>query len=157
MNPAMTPAMRAGLDAAREAARLGLDEGGVPVGASLVRDGEVLATGRNLRVQGEDPTAHGEISCLRAAGRQRSYRDTILCTTLAPCAMCAGAIVQFGILVVVVGEATTFPGELDFLRARGTHVELVDDAGCIDLMHTFQRDHPDVWAEDIGEDIGEDI
>jgi cytosine/creatinine deaminase len=144
--------MQAALDAAYETARIGLTEGGVPVGASLVRGGQVVATGRNLRVQSGDPTAHGEISCLRAAGRQRTYADTVLYTTLAPCAMCAGAIVQFGIPTVVVGEATTFSGELDALRARGTRVELVDDPRCVDLMRTFQRDHPDVWAEDIGED-----
>ncbi len=142
---------RAGVDAAVQEAAGGLDDGGVPVGAALEVGGVLVAAGRNLRVQAGDPTAHGEIACLRAAGRRASYRDAVLYTTLAPCAMCAGAIIQFGIPFVVVGEERTFGGEVGLLRSRGVQVEVLDDRRCVDLMSQFQREHPDVWAEDIGE------
>ncbi|WP_026454295.1 nucleoside deaminase [Saccharomonospora iraqiensis] len=141
----------AGLEAAYRQAREGFAEGGVPIGASLAEDGRVVATGRNLRVQEGDPTAHGEITCLRHAGRRTGYRSTTLYTTLAPCAMCAGAIVQFRIPRVVIGEATTFGGHLDLLRAHGTEVLVADDPRCRDLMAEFQRRSPRVWAEDIGD------
>ncbi len=133
-------------------ARKGLEEGGVPVGSALDIDGVLIATGRNRRVQDGDPIAHGEMSCLRAAGRQRSYRNAVLYTTLAPCAMCAGTIIQFGIPLVVVGESTTFPGELDLLRSRGVEVIELNDQRCIEVMTEFQERYPAVWAEDIGED-----
>ncbi|QDQ97043.1 nucleoside deaminase [Tomitella fengzijianii] len=142
---------REGIDAAVREAAEGLGEGGVPVGAALEVGGVLVATGRNLRVQAGDPTAHGEIACLRAAGRRASYRDAVLYTTLAPCAMCAGAIIQFGIPLVVVGEERTFAGEAGLLRSRGVEVEVLDDRRCVDLMSRFQREHPGVWAEDIGE------
>lgn len=137
---------------ALEEARSGLNEGGVPVGSALDISGNLIATGRNRRVQDGDPIAHGEMSCLRAAGRQSSYRQAVLYTTLAPCAMCAGTIVQFGIPLVVIGEATTFPGELDWLRERGVEIVVLDDPRCIELMHEFQARYPSVWAEDIGEE-----
>jgi cytosine deaminase len=137
-------------EAVRQAA-LSLDGGGVPVGSSLDLGGTMVAAGHNERVQLGDPVAHGEMSCLRKAGRQRSYRDAVLYTTLAPCAMCAGTVVQFRIPLVVVGEARTFPGELDFLRERGVEVVLLDDQRCVELMERFQREYPAVWAEDIGE------
>jgi cytosine deaminase len=137
-------------EAVRQAA-LSLDAGGVPVGSSLDIGGTMVAAGHNERVQVGDPIAHGEMSCLRKAGRQRSYRDAVLYTTLAPCAMCAGTVVQFRIPLVVVGEARTFPGELDFLRERGVEVVLLDDPRCVELMERFQREYPAVWAEDIGE------
>jgi cytosine deaminase len=137
-------------EAVRQAA-LSLDAGGVPVGSSLDLGGTMVAAGHNERVQLGDPIAHGEMSCLRKAGRQRSYRDAVLYTTLAPCAMCAGTVVQFRIPLVVVGEARTFPGELDFLRERGVEVVLLDDPRCVELMERFQREYPAVWAEDIGE------
>ncbi|GAA2202480.1 nucleoside deaminase [Sinomonas flava] len=140
-----------GFEAALEAARTGLAEGGIPIGAALVRGGEVLAVGRNERVQNGDPIAHGEMSALRAAGRQATYRDTVLYTTLAPCAMCAGTIVQFKIPRVVVGEQRTFPGELELLRSRGVEVEVLDDPRCVAMMEAFQRDQPALWAEDIAE------
>jgi cytosine deaminase len=140
-----------GFEAALEAARAGLAEGGIPIGAALVRGGEVLAVGRNERVQKGDPIAHGEMSALRAAGRQATYRDTVLYTTLAPCAMCAGTIVQFKIPRVVVGEQRTFPGELELLRSRGVEVEVLDDQRCVEMMEAFQRDQPALWAEDIAE------
>ena len=140
-----------GFEAALEAAQTGLAEGGIPIGAALVRGGEVLAVGRNERVQNGDPIAHGEMSALRAAGRQATYRDTVLYTTLAPCAMCAGTIVQFKIPRVVVGEQRTFPGELELLRSRGVEVEVLDDPRCVEMMEAFQRDQPALWAEDIAE------
>ena len=140
-----------GFEAALEAAQTGLAEGGIPIGAALVRGGEVLAVGRNERVQNGDPIAHGEMSALRAAGRQATYRDPVLYTTLAPCAMCAGTIVQFKIPRVVVGEQRTFPGELELLRSRGVEVEVLDDPRCVEMMEAFQRDQPALWAEDIAE------
>ena len=91
------------------------------------------------------------MSALRAAGRQKSYRDTTLYTTLAPCAMCAGTIIQFKIPRVVVGEAVTFPGELELLRSRGVEVEVLDDRRCVEMMNAFMADHPALWAEDIAE------
>jgi cytosine deaminase len=142
---------RSAFEAACQAARKSLAEGGIPIGASIARGGVVFATGHNERVQNADPIAHGEMSALRAAGRQKSYRDTTLYTTLAPCAMCAGTIIQFKIPRVVVGEAQTFDGELDFLRSRGVEVVVLDDQRCVDMMRSFQADKPDLWAEDIAE------
>lgn len=139
-------------EAYRQAAK-SLDEGGVPIGSSLEIEGKLLASGHNERVQKGDPIAHGEMSCLRAAGRQKSYKNSVLYTTLAPCAMCAGTIVQFGIPKVVVGEAETFAGELDFLRERGVEVVVLNDQRCVQLMRDFQTRHPEVWAEDIGEEL----
>jgi cytosine deaminase len=141
----------AGIEAAVAAAEKSLSEGGIPIGAALMRDGEIVASGHNERVQNGDPIAHGEMSALRAAGRQRTYRDTVLVTTLAPCAMCAGTIIQFKIPKVVVGEARTFPGELDLLRSRGVVVDVLDDERCVRLMQEFQREYPQLWAEDIAE------
>ncbi|MDI3241525.1 nucleoside deaminase [Arthrobacter sp. AL08] len=138
-------------EAAYEAAQKSLREGGIPIGAALARGGEVIATGHNERVQHGDPIAHGEMSALRAAGRQKSYRDTTLYTTLAPCAMCTGTIIQFKIPRVVVGEAMTFPGEFELLRSRGVDVVLLNDARCVEMMRTFQDEHPELWAEDIAE------
>lgn len=142
---------QASFDAAVREAREGLDGGGVPIGSALDLDGELVATGRNLRVQQGDPVAHGEISCLRNAGRRASYRSGVLYTTLAPCAMCTGAIIQFRIPRVVVGESRNFAGELDLLRSRGVEVLVLDDERCRALMQEFQQRYPQVWAEDIGE------
>lgn len=141
---------RPAFEAALAAASASLADGGVPVGAALEQGGRLLATGHNQRVQQGDPTAHGEIDCLRQAGRVGSYAGTILHTTLAPCAMCAGAIVQFGIRAVVAGENRTFPGELEWLRNRGVTVLVLDDDRCAQLMQQFQERFPRVWAEDIG-------
>lgn len=143
--------MDPGFEAAVEAARKSLREGGIPIGAALVRDGEIVATGHNERVQQSDPIAHGEMSALRAAGRQKTYRDTTLYTTLAPCAMCTGTIIQFKIPRVVVGEAETFEGEFDLLRSRGVEVTVLDDPRCKEMMTSFQQEHPELWAEDIAE------
>jgi cytosine deaminase len=141
----------AGFEAALSAAREGLAQGGIPIGAALVRNGEVIAVGHNERVQSGDPIAHGEMAALRAAGRQRTYRDTVLYTTLAPCAMCTGTVIQFKIPRVVVGEARTFGGELELLRSRGVEVEVLDDPRCAEMMADFQREHAELWAEDIAE------
>ncbi|MGT2463511.1 nucleoside deaminase [Sinomonas atrocyanea] len=143
--------MSEGFEAALAAAREGLAQGGIPIGAALVRGGEVIAVGHNERVQSGDPIAHGEMAALRAAGRQRTYRDTVLYTTLAPCAMCTGTVIQFKIPKVVVGEARTFGGELELLRSRGIEVEVLDDERCVEMMADFQREHPELWAEDIAE------
>jgi cytosine deaminase len=152
---AAAPEPQAGTDpafeAAYEAAQKSLSEGGIPIGAVLARDGAVIASGHNERVQNGDPIAHGEMSALRAAGRQKSYRDTTLYTTLAPCAMCTGTIIQFKIPRVVVGEARTFEGEFDLLQSRGVEVVVLDDQRCVDMMRTFQDSNPDLWAEDIAE------
>lgn len=136
-------------------ARASLDGGGVPVGAVLAaapagEHREVIAAGHNERVQRGDPVAHGEIACLRNAGRQSSYRGMSLYTTLSPCQMCTGAILLFQIPRVVVGEATTFAGDLDFLRSRGVTVMLADDERCVAVMKEFQERFPEVWSEDIG-------
>jgi cytosine/creatinine deaminase len=139
------------MDAALAQAEKSFSERGLPIGAVLARGTEILAAGHNRRVQHGDPIAHGEMDCLRAAGRLRSYRDLTLFTTLTPCMMCTGTIVQFRIPRVIVGENRTFAGNEDFLRAHGVEVIVLDDARCISLMSNFQRDYPAVWAEDIGE------
>ena len=136
---------------ALEEAQLGYDEGGVPVGSVLVLDGRLLARGHNRRVQEGDPIAHGEMDCLRRAGRRPHYRGSVLYTTLSPCMMCAGTILQFGIPRVVVGERQTFEGNCGFLAGRGVEVALLDDPACIDLMRRFIRERPELWHEDIAE------
>jgi cytosine deaminase len=118
----------------------------------LARDGQEVSRGHNQRVQQGDPIAHGEMDALRKAGRQRTYRDTVLYTTLSPCMMCSGTIVQFGIPRVVVGENKTFGGNEDFLRQHGVEVVIADDADCIALMERFIREKPELWAEDIAEE-----
>jgi cytosine/creatinine deaminase len=134
-------------------ARKGYDEGGVPVGAVLVANGRIIGAGHNKRVQAGNPIAHGEMDCLQNAGRRPRYDDTMLYTTLSPCMMCAGTIVQFGIKRVVVGENANFGGNEEFLRQRGIEVVLLDDAACKDLMGKFIREKPELWSEDIaGED-----
>jgi creatinine deaminase len=131
-------------------ARVSLEVGGVPVGAVLAAGGEVVAAGHNERVQRGDPVAHGEIACLRNAGRQASYAGMTLYTTLSPCQMCSGAILLFQIPRVVVGEAQTFEGDLGFLAGRGVEIVLLDDPGCMAAMREFQERFPEVWSEDIG-------
>ena len=141
------------LDIAIEEARIGLAEGGVPIGAALF-DGEgmLLGRGRNRRVQENDPSVHGETDAFRKAGRQRSYRDTIMVTTLAPCWYCTGLIRQFGIGTVIVGETETFQGGIDSLRELGVEVIVLNSQECIDLLAAFITAHPEIWNEDIGED-----
>ena len=133
-------------------AKAGFDEGGCPIGSVLARGDTLVAAGRNQRVQKGDPIAHGEMDALRKAGRQKTYRDTTLYTSLSPCMMCSGTIVQFGIPRVVIAENTTFGGNEQFLRDRGVEVLIADDADCIALMQRFIDEKPELWAEDIAED-----
>ena len=123
--------------------------GGLPIGAAMVENGSVIAVGHNRRVQDGDPVAHGEMDCLRKAGRRADYSGVTLYTTLSPCMMCAGTIVQFGIKSVVIGEARNFPGNIDFLQQHGVDVVVLDDADCIELMARFIRERPELWYEDI--------
>lgn len=150
--PGLTDSDQRLLDAALAQAEKSFSEQGLPIGAVLALGGEIVAAGHNRRVQHGDPIAHGEMDCLRAAGRLRSYRDLTMVTTLSPCMMCAGTIVQFKIPRVIIGENHTFGGNEDFLRAHGVEVILLDDPRCRSLMERFQSDYPAVWAEDIGED-----
>jgi cytosine deaminase len=140
------PFMRAAI----EEARLGLSEGGLPIGSVLVRDGKIVGRGHNRRVQSGDPMAHAEIDALTRAGRQKTYRDTTLYSTLMPCYLCSGASVQFGVPRVVVGESINFAGAPDFMRSRGIEVIDLHDAECIQMMGDFIRAHPELWNEDIG-------
>jgi cytosine deaminase len=133
-------------------ARAGLAEGGIPIGAALYRnDGTLLGRGHNRRVQDDDPSMHGETAAFRNAGRQRSYRDTIMVTTLSPCWFCSGLIRQFGIPRVIVGEARTFQGGHDWLAENGVEILVLDDPTCVTLMTDFIAANPALWNEDIGE------
>lgn len=138
------------LEAAIEEARIGLSEGGIPIGSVLVRHGEIIARGHNQRVQKGDPMAHAEIDCLQNAGRIGNYRDTVLYSTLMPCYLCSGAVVQFGIPKVIVGESKTFPGGPEFMRQHGVVVVDVQNEECIAMMEKFIREKPELWNEDIG-------
>ncbi|TJY65330.1 nucleoside deaminase [Sinimarinibacterium sp. CAU 1509] len=124
-------------------------EGGLPIGAVMVADGQIIGEGHNRRVQDGDPTAHGEMDCFRKVGRRPHYRDVTLYTTLSPCMMCAGTVVQFGIPRVVVGEDRSFPGNIEFLREHGVDVVLLEDAQCQQLMSRFIAEQPALWNEDI--------
>jgi creatinine deaminase len=137
------------LRAAYEQALKSYQEGGLPIGAVMVENGVIIAAGHNRRVQDSDPIAHGEMDCIRKAGRRPRYDDVTLYTTLGPCMMCSGTIVQFGVKKVVVGENRNFPGNIDFLRSHGVDVLLLNDADCISLMERFIKERPDLWDEDI--------
>lgn len=132
-------------------AKQGLREGGIPIGSVLARDGEILGRGHNKRVQDNDPVTHAEIDCLRNAGRIGYYGNTILYSTLMPCYLCAGAVVQFGIPKVIAGEADTFPGAQTFLENHGVEVVNLDLGECKQLMQTFINQYPQIWYEDIGQ------
>lgn len=141
------------LNTAVEEARLGVREGGIPIGAALFdRDGKLLGRGHNRRVQDSDPSAHGETDAFRKAGRQRTYRDKIMVTTLAPCWYCSGLIRQFGIGTVVVGESVNFRGGIDWLRENGIDVIDLHSDECIQMLATYIAQNPAVWHEDIGEE-----
>jgi len=140
------------LKLAYEEAKAGYDEGGCPIGAALASGDTLIASGRNQRVQQGDPIAHGEMDCLRKAGRQKSYKGMTLYTTLSPCMMCSGTVIQFGIERVVIGENVNFAGNLKFLRDRGVEVIVADDGDCIALMKKFIAEKPELWLEDIAED-----
>ena len=149
MAPPMDEAM---LRTAIEEARLGLSEGGIPIGAALYRvDGTLLGRGHNRRVQENDPSIHGETDAFRKAGRQRNYRDTIMVTTLAPCWYCSGLVRQFNIGKVIVGESINFRGGIDWLRENGIEVVDMNSQECIEMLSNFTRDNPELWNEDIGE------
>jgi cytosine deaminase len=150
---AMDPFLRAAIDEAKK----GLSEGGLPIGSVLVRNGQIVGRGHNRRVQHGDPMAHAEIDCLTNAGRQKNYADTVLYSTLMPCYLCTGAVIQFGVPKVIVGESVNFPGgegkwgkSPAFMRANGVEVIDLHDAECIEMMSTFIREHPELWNEDIG-------
>jgi creatinine deaminase len=138
------------MQAAIAQARKSRDEGGIPIGSALARAGKLVAVGHNKRVQENDPVTHAEIDCLRNAGRLGSFRDTVLYSTLMPCYLCAGAVVQFGIRKVIVGESRTFPGALDLMRSHGVEVIDLDLPECIEMMQTFIAENPQLWKEDIG-------
>ena len=141
------------LDVARYEALAGRDEGGIPIGAALFDENDrLLGSGRNLRVQGDNPALHGETSAFLAAGRQRSYRRTTMVTTLSPCWYCSGLVRQFGIGRVVIGENTTFYGGEDWLRENGVSVDVLQDPDLIAVMTDFIAANPDLWNEDIGEE-----
>jgi cytosine deaminase len=131
-------------------ARQGLREGGIPIGSVLVRDGQILGQGYNKRVQEADPVTHAEIDCLRNAGRIGSYRDTVLYSTLMPCYLCAGAVVQFGIKKVIAGESRTFAGARDFMESHGVEVIDLELEDCVKLMQDFIEKNSALWYEDIG-------
>lgn len=137
------------MSAAFEQARKSYDEGGLPIGAVMVENDSVISSGHNRRVQDGDPVAHGEMDCLRRAGRRARYNGVTMYTTLSPCMMCAGTIVQFGIPRVVIGEATNFAGNMEFLQAHDVEVTLLNDLACIELMSRFIRERPELWDEDI--------
>ena len=131
-------------------ARIGLSEGGIPIGSVLVREGSVIGRGHNRRVQERNPMKHAEIDCLMNAGRVGTYHDTVLYSTLMPCFLCAGAVVQFNIPKVIVGEARTFPGAEQFMRDHGVEVINLDLDECAAMMKEFIRSQPQLWNEDIG-------
>jgi cytosine deaminase len=149
MTPGMTDAF---LRAAIAEAESGLHEGGIPIGSVIVHRGRIIGRGHNRRVQRGSAVLHGEMDALENAGRQPAavYRESVLYTTLSPCAMCSGAILLYAIPHVIVGENQTFRGEEDLLRSRGVRVDVLQDATCIRLMTGFIRAHPQLWNEDIG-------
>ena len=142
--------MRAAIDEAQ----LGLSEGGIPIGSVLVHEGKIIGRGHNRRVQQGNPILHGEMDALQNAGRRpaKVYRESVLYTTLSPCAMCSGAILLYGVPRIVIGENQTFMGEEEWLRSRGVHLDVLQDASCLQLMKRFIAAQPSVWNEDIGED-----
>jgi creatinine deaminase len=142
--------MRAAIDEAQ----LGLSEGGIPIGSVLVHEGKIIGRGHNRRVQQGNPILHGEMDALQNAGRRAAkvYRESVLYTTLSPCAMCSGAILLYGVPRIVIGENQTFMGEEEWLRSRGVHLDVLQDASCLQLMKRFIAAQPSVWNEDIGED-----
>ena len=148
----MTRARDQFLDAAIAEAAVGLAEGGIPIGSVLVHQGRIIGRGHNRRIQRGSAVLHGEMDALENAGRLPApvYRQSVIYTTLSPCAMCSGAILLYGIPRVVVGENATFMGEEELLRSRGVKVDVVGDPRCIEMMRRFIQDHPADWNEDIG-------
>lgn len=136
--------------AAIEEAKRGRDSGGIPIGSVLVKDGEIIGRGHNQRVQQGNPILHAEIDCLQNAGRIGSYADSVLYSTLMPCYLCSGAVVQFGITKVIVGESTSLEGGREFMESHGVEVIDLDLDECKVLMKTFLEEQPMLWKEDIG-------
>jgi len=145
----MDPFMQAAIDEAQ----LGLAEGGIPIGSVIVHNGQIIGRGHNRRVQEGSAIKHGEMDALENAGRQsaKTYKESVLYTTLSPCAMCSGAILLYGIPKIVVGENQTFMGEEQLLRSRGVQVDVVQNHTCVELMRDFIANKPQLWNEDIGE------
>ena len=152
MSDMMTDTDKRFLRIAYDEALGGYEEGGCPIGSVLAEGDRLIAQGRNQRVQKGDPIAHGEMDCLRKAGRQKSYRNMTLYTSLSPCMMCSGTIVQFGVSRVVIGENQTFGGNEEFLRERDVEVVIAQDPDCIALMTKFIEEQPELWNEDIAEE-----
>ena len=148
-----TPDYAAMLAVAFEEAQLGLAEGGLPIGAAIFHhDGTLISRGRNRRVQQNDPSIHGETDAFRSAGRQRSYRDLIMVTTLAPCWYCSGLVRQFGFQTLIVGESQNFPGGIAWLREHGVNVIDLNNQECVALLAEYIKKNPAIWHEDIGKD-----
>ncbi len=143
------------LKAAFDEAQKGLQEGGIPIGSVIVHKGKIIGRGHNRRVQQGSTVLHGEMDAFENAGRQPAsvYRECTLYTTLSPCPMCSGAMLLYGIPRVIVGENTTFTGEEELLRSRGVEVEVLQDKACIQMMQAFITERPELWNEDIGQDI----
>ena len=139
------------MQAAIDEAKIGLSQNGIPIGSVLVLDGKIVGRGHNKRVQDNDPITHAEIDCLRNAGRVGNYRNTVLYSTLMPCYLCAGAVVQFGIKKVFAGESKTFPGAKEFMESHGVEVIDINSEECIAMMNDFIEKNPKLWNEDIGE------
>ena len=139
------------MQAAISEARQGLKEGGIPIGSVIVRDEKIIGRGHNKRIQDGDPITHAEIDCLRNAGRIGNYKNTILYSTLMPCYLCAGAVVQFGIKKVYAGENETFLGAKDFMESMGVEVININSEECKEMMRNFIAEKPELWSEDIGE------
>jgi len=133
-----------------EEARIGSNAGGIPIGSVLVKDDEIYGRGHNQRVQEDNPVMHAEIHCLQEAGRVGTYRDTVLYSTLMPCYLCAGAVVQFGIKKVIAGESETFTGAREFMESHGVEVVDLDLDNCKQMMNEFIENNPSLWKEDIG-------
>ena len=145
----MNEFMRIAIEEAKE----GLQEGGIPIGSVIVHEGKILGKGHNRRIQKGSATLHGEMDALENAGRQSAkvYKESVLYTTLSPCAMCSGAILLYGIPKVIIGENKSYMGEEELLRSRGIDVEVMQDPECIQMMEDFIETHPEIWNEDIGE------
>lgn len=141
------------MEAAIEEARKGMEEGGIPIGSVIVHNGKIIGRGHNRRVQNGSPILHGEMDAFENAGRQsaKTYRESILYTTLSPCSMCSGAILLYNIPKVIIGENKTFLGEEELLKSRGVNIEVLQNQECIGLMEKFIKKSPQLWNEDIGE------
>jgi cytosine deaminase len=150
-NLGLTDLDRTALDRCYQLALKSYEEGGLPIGSVIARDGAIIAEGHNRRVQQGNPILHGEMDALQAAGRQKTYADCTLYTSLSPCMMCAGTVVQFGIPRVVIADATSFGGNEQFLRDRGVDVVIAEDPRCLALMQRLFAERPALWSEDIAE------